>query len=167
MNEGTLFLLNNNRISFQVKAEVEEHLADYKKASSVEEKVLPLSSLAYERYLLLFFFFFVIFKVRLCNVLADGCLGEDSSVQLACTAELRKLLSVEQNPPIDEIISQQGDCPLCANTHAAYMFYISLGLIDRLIDFCGGSTGESLKLEAAWALTNIASGWCTLFLVQK
>ena len=57
--------------------------------------------------------------------------------QLSATADLRKLLSVEQKPPIDEVLAS--------------------GVTPTLIGFLR-STSPALQFEAAWALTNIVSG---------
>ncbi|PAV89612.1 hypothetical protein WR25_19655 [Diploscapter pachys] len=61
----------------------------------------------------------------------------DPAVQMQAVQQARKMLSSDRNPPIDDLISS-GILPILVN--------------------CLKSTDVNLQFEAAWALTNIASG---------
>ncbi|KAL5723916.1 hypothetical protein ACHQM5_007250 [Ranunculus cassubicifolius] len=66
-----------------------------------------------------------------------GVWSDDNSLQLESTTEIRKLLSTEF-PPIDQVIAS--------------------GVVPKFVEFLCREDFSQLQFEAAWALTNIASG---------
>jgi len=72
------------------------------------------------------------------QVLVEMIRRSDPGEHLEATTKIRKLLSIENNPPIQDVIDA--------------------GLVTRLIEFLRRNDSPALQFEAAWALTNIASG---------
>lgn len=70
--------------------------------------------------------------------LVQQAASPDPTVQLAAVQSARKLLSSDRNPPIDALIQS--------------------GILPILVHCLQNAEHPSIQFEAAWALTNIASG---------
>lgn len=82
----------------------------------------------------------------------------DPDIQLAAVQAARKLLSSDRNPPIDALI-QSGVLPVfvkCLERQDKYDISIKI-MFSKLI-YNLYIYSAALQFEAAWALTNIASG---------
>ncbi|CAA0825482.1 Importin subunit alpha-1 [Striga hermonthica] len=77
-------------------------------------------------------------KLESLPAMIAGVWSNDANLQLEATTQFRKLLSIERNPPIEEVIQS--------------------GVVPRFVEFLGRDDYPQLQFEAAWALTNIASG---------
>ncbi|KAH3745625.1 glycoside hydrolase [Pelomyxa schiedti] len=78
--------------------------------------------------------------VENCTIeqLAEMCGGDDETLYLPATTQLRKLLSIEESPPIQEVVESH--------------------VLPHLVRFMGMEDKPTLVYEAAWAVTNVASG---------
>lgn len=70
--------------------------------------------------------------------LVQGLMSDNLEEQFNCCQQFRKLLSIEKNPPLQQVIDAK--------------------VVPRFIEFLRDDTRQELQFEAAWALTNIASG---------
>ncbi|KZV46011.1 hypothetical protein F511_16173 [Dorcoceras hygrometricum] len=77
-------------------------------------------------------------KLESLPSMVAGVWSNDSNLQLEATIQFRKLLSIERSPPIEEVIQA--------------------GVVPRFVEFLTREDFPQLQFEAAWALTNIASG---------
>ncbi|EEF43042.1 importin alpha, putative [Ricinus communis] len=77
-------------------------------------------------------------KLESLPAMVAGVWSDDKSLQLEATTQFRKLLSIERSPPIEEVIQS--------------------GVVPRFVEFLVREDFPQLQFEAAWALTNIASG---------
>ncbi|KAK4773159.1 hypothetical protein SAY87_028178 [Trapa incisa] len=77
-------------------------------------------------------------KLESLPQMVAGVRSDNAALQLEATSQFRKLLSVERTPPIQEIIQS--------------------GVVPCFVEFLMREEFPQLQFEAAWALTNIASG---------
>uniref|UniRef100_A0A0D9V0K6 Importin subunit alpha n=1 Tax=Leersia perrieri TaxID=77586 RepID=A0A0D9V0K6_9ORYZ len=77
-------------------------------------------------------------KLESLAMMAQRLYSDDSSVQLEATMQFRELLSEGNCPPIDEVIRS--------------------GVVPRFVEFLTREEYPQLQFEAAWVITNIASG---------
>ncbi|CAO2837615.1 unnamed protein product [Amaranthus hypochondriacus] len=77
-------------------------------------------------------------KLESIPIMVQGVASADPALQLEATTQFRKLLSIERCPPIDEVIRA--------------------GVIPKFVEFLDRVDLPQLQFEAAWALTNVASG---------
>lgn len=80
-------------------------------------------------------------KLQNLPALVASVNSADPQAQLAGVTEFRKLLSIENNPPIQQVIDT--------------------GIVPRLVEMLACNTDTKLQFEVAWTLTNIASGTTT------
>ncbi|WVZ08652.1 hypothetical protein V8G54_021998 [Vigna mungo] len=77
-------------------------------------------------------------KLEQLPAMVAGVWTNDNNMQFEATTQFRKMLSIERSPPIEEVIQA--------------------GVVPRFVEFLMREDFPMLQFEAAWALTNIASG---------
>lgn len=77
-------------------------------------------------------------RMKNLPLLVQAIHDNDGTRQLEAVTEFRKLLSIEKNPPIQQVIDT--------------------GVVPRLVQMLTFQHNMTLQFEAAWTLTNIASG---------
>lgn len=77
-------------------------------------------------------------RLKNISTLVQTLYSADTNQQLEACTEFRKMLSIEKNPPIQQVIDT--------------------GVVPRLVQMLQLTNNETLQFEAAWTLTNIASG---------
>jgi len=80
----------------------------------------------------------ILAKLQQLPQLVSMVMSNDEAAQIAAVTDFRKLLSIEKNPPIDQVIES--------------------GVVPRLVELLKTQSKPILQFESAWALTNIASG---------
>eukprot|EP00934_Nitzschia_sp_Nitz4_P007055 Nitzschia sp. Nitz4//scaffold10_size219509//129848//131776//NITZ4_001437-RA/size219509-processed-gene-0.243-mRNA-1//1//CDS//3329532947//7045//frame0 len=89
-------------------------------------------------------------KLEKLPAMIQGVMGDDPAVQTECTTQFRRLLSIEKNPPIQQVIDIEKNPPI--------QQVIESGVVPRFVEFLQRDDNPALQFEAAWALTNVASG---------
>ena len=77
-------------------------------------------------------------KLAMIPSMVQNAMSKESTAQVKATTFFRKFLSIEKNPPIQQVINS--------------------GVVPCLVEFLKQNDKPSLQFEAAWALTNIVSG---------
>ncbi|CAA7398355.1 unnamed protein product [Spirodela intermedia] len=99
-----------------------------KRREGMQGLTLPMSKLASSTEM----------KLTALPSMVSGLRSNDVRLQLKATMLFRKLLSSDRNPPIAPVIQS--------------------GVVPRFVEFLTREDCPELQFEAAWALTNIASG---------
>ena len=83
-------------------------------------------------------------------LLLAAIMSDQREPQTEATRKIRMLLSLENNPPFDQVVN-------------------SPGLVGKIVSFLDCFDFPQLQLEAAWCVTNIASGneQCTAIVVNE
>jgi hypothetical protein len=129
MANTTISIRKNKRLESVMKRRVTESPV---RQTATEGGVTPVSTTTERSQEV------IVFRPEMLPGLRQAIMKGSQEEAYEATSQLRKILSIENQPPIQQVI----DC----------------GIVPRLVTFLKFAANPKLQFEAAWSLTNIASG---------
>ncbi|KAL9643891.1 hypothetical protein ABK040_013302 [Willaertia magna] len=123
---------NNNELSFSSDDESKDEQQQVKQQQTETQNTLISEKKKMEKK--------IIENVEKNNLqkILEALQSNDINLQLDGAVQVRKLLSMEKNPPIDDVLES--------------------GILPILVNFLSFNAQPLLQFESVWAITNIASG---------